>query len=42
VARAFFVKDEAQRVRARRNGGLRVGGIRDAANFDPRAHNPFL
>jgi hypothetical protein len=37
----FFVKDEAQRVRARLNGGLRVGEIRDAANFDLRAHLRF-
>jgi hypothetical protein len=34
-----LVKDEAQRVRACLNGGLRVGKIRDAANFDPRVHS---
>jgi hypothetical protein len=29
-------------VRARLDGGLRVGEIRDAANFDPRFHLRFM
>src|ERR1700722_4494818 len=41
VARPFFVKVEAKRARARLDGGLRVGEIRDAANFDPRFHLRF-
>jgi hypothetical protein len=39
--RAFFIKIEAQRVRASLNGGLRVGQVRDPANFDPCAHFGF-
>jgi hypothetical protein len=41
ITRTLFVKVEAQRVRARLDGGLRVGEIRDAANFDPRFHLRF-
>ena len=42
IPRAFFVKDEAQHIRARRDGGLRVGQVRDAANFDFDAHFSFV
>ena len=38
VARAFFAKDKAQRIRARLDGGLRVGEVGDPANFYTCAH----
>jgi hypothetical protein len=41
VSRAVVVKNKAQCVRSRLNGGLRVGGIRDSANFDLNAHLNF-
>ena len=38
VARALLIEHEAERVRARLDGGERVGRVGDAADFDFDAH----